>query len=165
VSGPNGTFWNANIAFDRTDAANAIAVSRSADGGQTWSTHFVVRHHGGKTGDQFFPWIAARNGVVYASWFNRASGDTYSIAGAASTDGGASWSAPVTLSNVTSNVRAGNEFSFPNCAFNFIGHYSGITVDSHRVGHSLWTDIRADQFDPPNQADQDAFTATLTASG
>ncbi len=71
----------------------------------------------------------------------------------------------MTLSRVTSNVQAGNEFSFPNCAFNFIGDYSGITVDSNGVGHSLWTDIRANRFDPRGQADQDAFTATLTASG
>jgi hypothetical protein len=102
---------------------------------------------------------------VYASWFNRASGDTYSIAGAASTDGGATWSAPATLSTATSDVQAGNEFSFPNCAPNFIGDYSGITVDANGLGHSLWTDIRPDQFDPPGNADQDPFTATLTASG
>jgi hypothetical protein len=43
VAGPNGTFWYANIAFDRTDAANGVAVSRSANGGKTWSTHFVVQ--------------------------------------------------------------------------------------------------------------------------
>ena len=63
------------------------------------------------------------------------------------------------------NVQAGNEFSFPNCAPNFIGDYNGITVDSNGVGHALWTDIRTDQFDPPNNADQDPFTATLSASG
>jgi hypothetical protein len=71
----------------------------------------------------------------------------------------------VTLSTATSDVPAGNEFSFPNCAPNFIGDYNGITVDSNGVGHALWTDIRTDQFDPPNNADQDPFTATLTASG
>lgn len=32
------------------------------------------------------------------------------------------------------------------------------------VGHAMWTDIRTDSFDPPCNADQDPFTATLTAS-
>jgi hypothetical protein len=139
-----------------------VVYMRSTNGGATWSAPVTI---GGGPGDQFFPWIAARNGTVYASWFNRASGDTYSIAGAASTDGGATWSAPATLSTATSDVQAGNEFSFPNCAPNFIGDYSGITVDANGLGHSLWTDIRPDQFDPPGNADQDPFTATLTASG
>jgi len=146
--------------WNGTDAD--VVYMRSANGGATWSAPVTI---GGGPGDQFFPWIAARNGTVYASWFNRASGDTYTIAGAASTDGGATWSAPVTLSTATSNVPAGNEFSFPNCAPNFIGDYNGITVDPSGVGHALWTDIRTDQFDPPNNADQDPFTATLTASG
>ncbi len=146
--------------WNGTDAD--VVYMRSADGGASWSSPVTI---GGGAGDQFFPWIAARNGVAYASWMNRASGDTYTIAGVASTNRGASWSSPVTLSTAASDVQAGNEFSFPNCAFNFIGDYSGITVDSSGVGHSLWTDIRADQFDPPGNADQDPFTATLSASG
>jgi hypothetical protein len=146
--------------WNGTDAD--VVYMRSANGGTTWSAPAAI---GGGPGDQFFPWIAARHGTVYASWFNRASGDTYTIAGAASTTGGATWSAPATLSTATSDVPAGNEFSFPNCAPNFIGDYNGITVDSNGVGHALWTDIRTDQFDPPNNADQDPFTATLTASG
>jgi hypothetical protein len=146
--------------WNGTDAD--VVYMRSANGGASWSSPVTI---GGGPGDQFFPWIAARNGVAYASWMIRASGDTYTIAGVASTNGGASWSSPVTLSTAPSDVQAGNEFSFPNCAFNFIGDYSGITVDSTGAGHSLWTDIRADQFDPPGNADQDPFTATLSASG
>lgn len=146
--------------WNGTDAD--VVYMRSTNGGATWSAPVTI---GGGTGDQFFPAIAARNGTIYASWFNRGSGDTYTIAGAASANGGATWSAPATVSTATSDVQAGNEFSFPNCAANFIGDYSGVTVDSNGVGHSLWTDIRTDQFDPPNNADQDPFTATITASG
>jgi hypothetical protein len=152
-----------HVVWSNWNGANAdVVYMRSANGGASWSSPVTI---GGGAGDQFFPWIAARNGVAYASWFNRASGDTYSIAGAASTNGGTSWSSPVTLSTATSDVQAGNEFGFPNCAFSFIGDYSGITVDSSGVGHSLWTDIRVDQFDPPGNADQDPFTATLSAAG
>jgi hypothetical protein len=139
-----------------------VVYLRSANGGATWSAPVTI---GGGAGDQFFPWIAARHGIVYASWMYRASDDTYTIQGTGSGNGGASWSAPVTLSTATSDVQAGNEFGFPACAPNFIGDYSGITVDSHGVGHSLWTDIRVDQFDPPGNADQDPFTATLKVSG
>lgn len=136
---------------------------RSADGGASWSGPVAI---GGGAGDQFFPWIAARNGTVYASWFNRAgTGDVYSIAGAASTNGGATWSAPVTLSTAASDAQAGNRFGFPNCAASFIGDYNAITVDPNGVAHALWTDIRVDPFDPPGNADQDPFTATLRAAG
>ena len=145
--------------WNGTDAD--VVYMRSTNGGASWSAPATI---GGGSGDQFFPWIAARNGTVYASWFNRAGGDSYTNVGAASTNGGADWSSPVTMSTATSDVRAGNAFGFPDCAFSFIGDYSAITVDSHGVGHSLWTDIRADQFDPPGNADQDPFTATLNAS-
>jgi hypothetical protein len=43
ASGPNGTFWYANLAFNRSDAANSVAVSRSTNGGKTWLTHFVIQ--------------------------------------------------------------------------------------------------------------------------
>ncbi len=152
-----------HVVWSNWNGTNAdVVYMRSTNGGASWSSPVTI---GGGAGDQFFPWIAARNGVAYASWMNRASGDTYSIAGAASTNGGASWSSPVTLSTATSDVQSGNAFGFPNCAFSFIGDYSGITVDSSGVGHSLWTDIRFDPFDPPGNADQDPFTATLSASG
>jgi hypothetical protein len=152
-----------HVVWSNWNGSNAdVVYMRSTNGGATWSSPVNI---GGGAGDQFFPWIAARNGTVYASWFNIASGDAYTIAGAASTNGGATWSAPVTVSSATSDVQAGNEFSFPHCAASFIGDYNGITVDSAGVAHALWTDIRVNQFDPPGNADQDGFTATLTASG
>lgn len=139
-----------------------VVYMRSTDGGATWSTPVTI---GGGSGDQFFPWVTAASGTVYASWMNRAgAGDVYSIAGAASTDGGATWTAPVTLSTENSDVTAGNAFGYPSCAFSFIGDYTGITIDSSGVGHSLWTDIRDDAFDPStNDADQDPYTATITS--
>jgi hypothetical protein len=146
--------------WNGTDAD--VVYMRSVNGGKTWSGPVTI---GGGAGDQFFPWVAARGSRVYASWFNRASGNDYTIAGAASFDGGKSWTSPVTLSSATSQVASGNAFGFPNCSFSFIGDYSGITVDSHGIGHSLWTDIRTDHFDPARGgADQDPFTAQLGPS-
>ena len=152
-----------HVVWSNWNGANAdVVYMRSTDGGATWTSPVTIA---GGPGDQFFPWVAARNGTVYASWFNRAgTGDTYSIAGAASTDGGATWTSPATLSTATSNVMAGNQFSYPSCLYNFIGDYSGITVDSKGIGHSLWTDIRPDAFDPASGgADQDPYTATISA--
>jgi hypothetical protein len=132
---------------------------RSANGGSSWTAPAVISG----SGNNVMPWLAARNGTVYASWFT-VTGNTYTIAGAASTNGGASWSSPVTLSDDTSMPAAGNYFSYPNCAANFIGDYSGIVVDSSGVGHSLWTDIASDGNDPPGGgADQDPYTNTITA--
>ncbi len=62
-------------------------------------------------------------------------------------------------------MPTGNAFGLPDCASSFIGDHPGITVDSTGVGHSPWTGIRADQFDPPGNADQDPVTATISASG
>src|SRR5436853_601605 len=43
AAGPNNVFWYANLAFNRTDNANSVAVSRSENGGATWSTSFVLQ--------------------------------------------------------------------------------------------------------------------------
>ena len=152
-----------HIVWSNWNGSNAdVVYMRSGNGGATWSSPVTI---GGGPGDQFFPWIAGGGGKVFASWFNRAgSDDTYSIVGAASTDGGLSWTAPTTVSSATSNVTSGNQFSFPSCVYSFIGDYNAITVDSSGVAHALWTDIRKNHFDPVSGgADQDAFTATLSA--
>jgi hypothetical protein len=99
-----------------------------------------------------------------ASWFYRAgSGDVYVADGAASTDGGAHWSAPFAISKVNSDATAGNFFGFPNCAASFVGDYSGIAIGSNGVGRSLWTDIRHDSVPGDvSSNNQDPYTATLT---
>lgn len=145
--------------WNGTDAD--VVYMRSSDGGSTWTSPVTI---GGGAGDQFFPWIAARNGTVYATWFDRSGGDTYTIAGAASSDGGGSWTEPETVSSAASDVTSGNAFGYPSCAFSFIGDYNAVAVDANGVGHALWTDVRLDGFDPASGgADQDPYTATLTA--
>jgi hypothetical protein len=152
-----------HIVWSNWNGSNAdVVYMRSTNAGAAWSSPVTI---GGGAGDQFFPWIASAGSKVYASWFNRAGGgDTYTIAGAASTNSGASWTSPVTLSTATSDVQSGNQFSYPSCLYNFIGDYGAITVDSSGVAHALWTDIRSDAFDPSGGADQGPFTATLSSS-
>jgi hypothetical protein len=155
-----------HVVWSNWNGSNAsIAYIRSSDGGETWSGPVTIS---GSTGDQLFPWVAAHGGKVYATWFNRApgGGNTYAISGAASTNDGASWSAPVTVSTAISDVSAGNRFGYPACPASFVGDYSGITVDSTGVAHSLWTDVRVEPSTPtdPGGTSQDPFTATLSAS-
>jgi hypothetical protein len=136
-----------------------VVYMQSTNRGATWSSPVVISG----SGNNVMPWLAARGGTVYASWFT-VTGNTYTIAGVASVNGGASWSSPVALSDDTSMPAAGNYFSYPNCAPNFIGDYSGIVVDSSGVGHSLWTDIAPDGNDPASGgADQDPYTNTISA--
>jgi hypothetical protein len=136
--------------WNGTDAD--VVYMRSTNGGTSWSTPTTI---GGGAGDQFFPWVAAGGGKVYASWLSRSSGDNYTAEG---------WTSPVTLSSATSDAVAGNLVGYPNCAASFIGDYSGITVDASGTGHALWTDIRSDRFDPKNGgADQDPYTVTISA--
>ena len=150
-----------HVVWSNWNGSNAdVVYMRSTDGGANWSSPVTI---GGGAGDQFFPWIAARSGKVFATWFDRAGGgDSYTIAGVSSADGGMTWTAPATVSTATSNVLDGNQFQFPSCLYSFIGDYNAITLDSSGVAHALWTDIRKNHFDGSGGADQDAFTATLS---
>jgi hypothetical protein len=92
VAGPNNTFWYANLAFDRTDNANAVAVSRSTDGGATWTTSFVIQTPAAQ-GTGIFndkEWIGAdpnNASVAYVTWTQFA-GSSSPIMISKTTDGG-----------------------------------------------------------------------------
>ena len=154
-----------HIVWSNWTGTNAVVLYiRSTDGGATWSAPVTIS---GTSGNQFFPWVGSGGGKVYATWFNQPPGgaDTYSISGAASTDGGASWSAPVAVSNAVSDASQGNRFGYPTCSASFIGDYSGIAVDTAGTAHSLWTDIRpeASTSSDPGGTSQDPFTATISS--
>jgi len=109
VAGPKGTFWYANIAFDRTDAANSVAVSRSTNGGKSWSTHFVVQTPANQ-GTAVFndkEWIGAdpsdpTGKTAYVTW-TLFKGSSSAIVISKTTNGGRTWSAPHRVSNVFTN--------------------------------------------------------------
>ncbi|HET7036022.1 MAG TPA: sialidase family protein [Thermomicrobiaceae bacterium] len=108
AAGPSNTFWYANLVFNRGDDASGVAASRSTDGGATWTTSFVLQTSAAEGATLFNDkeWIAAdpaNPDVAYATWTQFHSGPTghttsSTIVLSATTDGGAHWSAPVTIS-------------------------------------------------------------------
>jgi hypothetical protein len=105
AAGPGGVFWYANIAFDRTFDHSGIAVSRSTNGGLTWTTRFVVRDSGGQILNDK-EWVAAdpRNpNVAYVTWSRFVSGLQATIVLSKTVDGGRQWSKPAVISTLPVN--------------------------------------------------------------
>jgi hypothetical protein len=168
-----------NLAVDGSTVhlvwANAVKISgkvyarliymRSTNSGASWSSPALLAS---ASGDDWFPAVAARGGRLYVSWLHRGSAnDTYTARAVGSSDGGATWSAPITVSSASSTVNNGNLFGYPSCAPNFIGDYSGIAVGPDGVAHPLWTDIRIGNdvsTSPAPHADQDPYTVRLSLS-
>jgi hypothetical protein len=96
--GSDGTAYYANIAFSRVSPVSGIIVSRSTNGGQTWSAPNLVTYTDSGNFLHDKVWLAAGpNGKVAVTWtrFNlgpRASGYRESpIVAAFSKDGGMTW--------------------------------------------------------------------------
>jgi hypothetical protein len=67
---PNGEIYESGIAFDTSDSNEAMAVSRSTDGGTTWSNPATLMFDTDATVQQDKDSIAAdpKTGFVYAIW-------------------------------------------------------------------------------------------------
>ncbi|HEU5422825.1 MAG TPA: sialidase family protein [Nitrolancea sp.] len=108
AAGPDDVFWYANLVFNRSDAASGVAVSRSTDGGATWTTSYVLQTSAAAGATLFNDkeWIAAdpaNPNVAYVTWTQFHSGPTGHttssiIVLSQTSDGGAHWSAPVAIS-------------------------------------------------------------------
>ncbi|MBI2837888.1 MAG: exo-alpha-sialidase [Acidobacteria bacterium] len=137
----------------------------STDAGSTWSTPVAIVDD---LSDQFFPWVAARDGVVAVSYLdhNGETGSSYHASMVTSADGGATWSMPIRLSTKSSDPSAGNLFKYPDCIPSFIGDYTGIALGADRRAHPFWMDIRVGNSpgDPVSRADQDPYTASVVIS-
>jgi len=94
--------------YDSTGLNNEISVSHSSDGGKTWTTVPVDTEQIFPAIDQFSDLAIGKDGTVYVSWLrctaNGPAGDcggtTASMVLSKSTDGGNTWSAPVTIAQV-----------------------------------------------------------------
>ncbi|HWS69574.1 MAG TPA: sialidase family protein [Steroidobacteraceae bacterium] len=102
--GPNNTVYYANLVFSRLNLGSGIVVSKSTDGGRTWGEPSIVHTDGVDANgnglntnygnDKEWITVDQDTGTVYVTW--TLFGPTGSpIEVSSSTDGGASWSAPV----------------------------------------------------------------------
>jgi hypothetical protein len=118
---------------DRKQGPNSLYVSRSGDGGSSWSAPALLNARGNNTspalvagsmaGDFRLVWQDNRNGPhAWNTWYAR------------STDGGATWTAALRLSDRGNGARYkhGDGYDFP------FGDYLGLAVDSAGVDHVIW---------------------------
>lgn len=108
AAGPLGVFWYANLAFNRSDNANSVAMSRSLNGGSTWTTTFVIQTSAADGATLFNDkeWVGAHpsdSSTAYVTWtqfHTSPTGRTRSspIVISKTTNGGTSWTAPTTVS-------------------------------------------------------------------
>jgi Neuraminidase (sialidase) len=80
---------------DWTTGNDDIFLSKSTDGGFTWSTQLNVSNDAGRSED---PAIAIDSGTLYLVWDDDEFGN-YEVLYSNSTDGGVTWSAAVNVSN------------------------------------------------------------------
>jgi hypothetical protein len=167
ASDNNGVF----VVWDdlRTGDAN-ILLTRSTDGGVTWSTPVVVNDV--TTNQQFFPSIASSGGSISVIWYDSRLGQlpNGTITGldvfyAQSTNAGASFSKSVRVTSVSFNPNLVERTDLGSTGI-FIGDYIQVAA-SAGVVHPVWTDNRnaCDTIDPTfGCVDQDTFTATITTT-
>jgi hypothetical protein len=97
-------YGNCYMEWDNPDAGDQILMSTSTDGGLTWSA--AIKTANGSTGIGGQPLVQPNGTVVVPIETNNMSAFT-------STNGGASWSVPATISNIQSHTEAGGFRSGP----------------------------------------------------
>jgi hypothetical protein len=158
-----GAVSNTVLACSFTDGSLAagtdVFLSRSTDGGSTWSDPLRVNDDAaGAVNDQFNQWLAVdpADGSVNVSWSDtrndptRAATDEYY---ARSTNGGRSFSSNVKISTASTNDTC--------CGANLgdqYGDYEGIAASNHEV-IPIWTD-RRDSVAAAGLMEE-SFTATI----
>lgn len=124
-----------------------ILITWSDDGGATWSTPRPVNDDTGARGERGGPdhsmaTVAVnRDGVVGVLWYDRReypAGDGYRARFAASTDGGASWSASVAVATAPNAASAQQG---PDYLANG-GDTAGLTAAADGRFHAAWIDNR-----------------------
>jgi hypothetical protein len=111
----------------RTFTPNHIIVSRSTDMGKSWTANVAFTAPPGTSLGNIFPALAVDpvNGNLYAVW-----SDGHSVALASSSDQGATWSAPLTVSSAPANTAV----------LPWVAAYNG-TVDVVYYGTSAASDL------------------------
>ncbi len=97
-------YGNCYVEWDNPDTGDGILMSTSTDGGLTWGPATATANHATGIGGQ--PLVQPNGTVVVPI-------ETSGISAFTSANGGASWSAPVAVSNIQSHLDAGGIRSGP----------------------------------------------------
>ncbi len=97
-------YGNCYMEWDNPDAGDQILMSTSSDGGLTWGA--ATKTANGSTGIGGQPLVQPNGTVVVPI-------ETFNMSAFTSTNGGVSWSAPVTISSIQSHTEAGGFRSGP----------------------------------------------------
>ena len=132
-----------------------ILLTRSSDGGLTWSIPVRVNDDPLGVGtDQFFPWVSVSpNGRVDIMWYDkRPDPNNYllDVFFAFTRDG----------ATISSNFRVTDVSSDPAVWPAFLGDYNGM-ASTDRTAYPVWADMRNGETDP-RDFNQDIFTAPVT---
>jgi len=120
-------FWgNCYTEFDNNAAGNAIRMSRSTNGGLTWST--AIGNSSGSTGLGGQP-VVRPNGTVIMPYLS----NNNQIRSFRSIDGGVSWRASVLVSSISAHTVAGGLRTSP---------LPSAEVDSAGTVYLVWQDCR-----------------------
>jgi hypothetical protein len=142
---------------------SVVYVVHSTDNGATWSSPVAVDLSFGDPGHQFFPDIDALNGTLAVMWQDSRSDPCYSVQlpmgnrpdatscgtnivntyVASSTDGGATWSSSLKVSDVAHQPQYE---MFSNRSVPFQGDYNWISIVDTGAGleaYTVWTDNRS----------------------
>jgi hypothetical protein len=97
-------YGNCYVEWDNPDAGDEIFMSTSTDGGLTWGPATATANHSFGIGGQ--PLVQPNGTVVVPI-------ETSGMSAFSSTNGGSTWSAPVTISNIQTHLDAGGIRSGP----------------------------------------------------
>lgn len=126
---------------DSRSGDSDILLSRSTDGGESWSPPVRVNDDPMGTGrDQYFPALDVDDvdGSLHVLWYDKRDHSTFLNAYyASSDDGGATWTRNVRLSTVSSDPQ----YSKHQSGATFVGDYLGIAAHDGIV-RPAWTDTR-----------------------
>jgi hypothetical protein len=117
-------YGNCYVEWDNPDAGDEILMSTSSDGGLTWGPATATANRSFGIGGQ--PLVQPNGTVVVPI-------EITGISAFTSTNGGASWSAPVTVSNIQSHTDAGGIRSGP---------LPSAAVDGAGTVYVVWEDCR-----------------------
>jgi hypothetical protein len=122
----------------------ALVITRSLDGGQTWSRG-IEFESGLVPTRRFlvylpeFPSLAvARDGTIYATWMDGRNGDE-DVFLKKSSDGGQTWSAPVRVND--NPVKDGTNQYLPRVAVSDDGRVDVLFYDRRRDSRNIMTDV------------------------